>query len=171
MGLGLIIIPLSILAYFIFMLWSISFYAKTKKQATEEDETSSSCPDVKTTIVWIYVIALLSNDNLNDLISGFISIFWLDWSQFAYWFKQGLTSVFLNWDDWIDIAKYWFSMIAAFLISYWFGKLLERHSDCRVLKYNVHQLSLFLLILHPFVVISIVGRLFGWEPLLNEWLS
>jgi len=94
-----------------------------------------------------------------------------EWHRLAYWIKHDIKRMFLGWDDFKDIYYYWVSILIAFSIAYVIGHILERRKHIRLNGYNRYMIAVFLLLVQPFIIVSIVGRLLGWEPIVNRWLG
>lgn len=173
MGFGLILIPALALVYVPIFLWSLSFYRKTKALSEQEAKDFASSALLKRTILFFYVVAAFCNENFGDIVADILYYAVLDPDArlFEYWLKNDLKRAFLGWDDVYDISNYWAAILVAFVIGIAIAYLVEIFSVNRLYKYNVYVLAFFNMLLHPFIMFSFVGRLFGWEPMANDFLG
>jgi len=172
MGAGLILIPLAILIYLPFLAWSFVFYYKSNKIYKKEREIFTIRTSFRLSITFIYIVAFLTNENFGEVISDTIiytikqEYHWLE-----YWLKQNITSMIFGWDDFEDIIYYWSSIIIAFIVVCPFAYIMDKSKNISLYAYNRNKLALFLLLVQPFIVVSMLGRLFGWRLVINEWLN
>ena len=172
MGAGLILIPLSILIYLPVFIWSFYFYYNTKNLSKQENEAFNTHTPLKITLVFLYVIAILSNKNFGSVIGHAIN-YTIDrnWFWLVYWLKHDIKRAVLGWDDWNDITYYWISILVAYLIGFALAYVTEKLNKGSLYKFNAHNLALFIIFIHPFIIISMLGRLLGWELMVNDWLN
>ena len=172
MGAGLILIPLWILVYIPILIWSFHFYFKTEELSKKESKNFVTGIALKRTILFIYAIAVISNKNFGSVIWHALNhTIDRNWYWLEYWLKNDLKNVLLGWDDWNDISYYWASILIAYLIGYALSFVTEKLNKGSLYKYNTYSLAVFIIFIHPFIIISMLGRLLGWELIANEWLG
>jgi hypothetical protein len=76
-----------------------------------------------------------------------------------------------GWDDFDDIIYYWSSIIIAYMIVYVFSCVVQKSKNIRLYNYNRNKLAAFLVLVQPFIIVSMIGRSLGWQSVVNEWLS
>ena len=166
MGFGIILIPLAILVYIPFLIWSVYYYLKTKDASRQEAIAFASRIPLKQTIVLCYVVAVLSNDNFIRVIRTIIDAIGygiIDGdARLSGSLIRDLKWALLSWDDLYDIAWYWATIVAAFAAGMAIAFLAEKFGGKRLYRYNIHKLAFFNLFIHPFITLSIIGRLFRW---------
>ena len=172
MGTGLIIILLSILLYTPILIWSVTNYLRTTKSYKQESENDTSPRAIKIIIILLYVIAVLSNKNFGAVIMHAIQHFFnQEWHWLEYWLKHDIKRALLAWDDWGYIAYYYLSILIAYASGFILAYLIENKSDSTLQKYNTKKLATVILLIQPFIIISMLGRLLDWEQMANSWLG
>ncbi len=166
MGAGLIIIPLLILLYFPVFILSIKFYSKAKLLSKLENEKSNNPKSIKRLIVLLYIVAALFGGDAK-FVNVISSTIFMDW----YWFKSDLKRAVLGWDDLGVIFNYWMLILLVCLFVCFFAYILKKYNNANIYKYNLYNLAIFNLLLQPFIIVSTLGRLFGWEQMANQWLG
>ena len=172
MGAGIILVPISILIYVSILIWSITFFYKSRTLSKQEREHFSINAALRHTIVFFYIIAIIGNENFGSVIWHAIQhTINEDWCWLDYWLKHDIKRMLFGWDAWSDIIYYWASIIIAYLIGLTIAYSVEKLNKLRLYKYNTYKLSIAIMFIHPFVIISMLGRLSGWERAANEWLG
>jgi hypothetical protein len=172
MGAGLILVPLSILIYVPILIWSITFFYKSRALSKLEREHFSASIAARRSIVLFYVMAIVSNEHFATVIWHAIGhTINEDWYWLNYWLKHDIKTMLFGWDAWSDIIYYWISILIAYLIGFAIAYSTEKSNKGRLYKCNAYKLAIAIIFIHPFIIISMLSRLFGWEPIVNKWLG
>ena len=172
MGAGLLLVPLSILIYLPVLIWSVYFYRKTTKAYKQDSDQPIPHFALRQLVALVFVVALLSNENFGDVVFDALQ-YSIDreWHWFVYWLKSDIKRLFLGWDDWYDITYFWISVVVAYVIGYLLAYATTRSRTSKLQQYNTKTFASVILVVQGLIVISVLGRLFGWEPMANEWLG